>query len=175
MWSGFCSTKEQTGRSCKSCSPILTACWLLVTLPSSCSGRRGRSTLYAELREPTEGRLGLRALAVGDPSRRWPRRSPAGFAVCRRQATRRRPGTLHHLVRGLGQSEQILLGKGDCRHRTRSAAGRLRVSDPEAAISDGPNVSGHARSSPPSHRRSAHSSRFLSRMWSRVAQQEAPS
>ena len=62
------------GRSCTSCSPIPTASRLRVTLPSSCSGRRGRSSLDAEPREPAEDLLGLRARTVGDPSRRWPRR-----------------------------------------------------------------------------------------------------
>src|SRR5512144_3265226 len=92
MWSDFCSTTTQTGRSCKSCSPILTASRLRVTLPSSYSGRRGRSTLDAELREPAEDLLGLRARAVGDRPVGGHDAGPLAFPPAADNPQRRRPG-----------------------------------------------------------------------------------
>lgn len=161
---------------CKNCSPILTASKLRVTLPNSYSGRRGRSTLDDVLLERAEDLRGLRARAVGD--------RPVGGYDARRWLSRPPPTTHTPVSWGpcstscaaSATSEQILLGeRSSCRHRTRSAAGRLRESDPEATVS---RALLRLRRSYPFSRVSpsaVESGPALSRIWSQVAQQEAPS
>src|SRR5512144_1544826 len=68
--------------------------------------------------------------------RRWPRRSPAGFPVRRRQPTTPASwGPRTTSCAALATSEQILLGEG---HRAvierDRRPGRLRESDPEVAV-----------------------------------------
>jgi hypothetical protein len=76
---------------------------------------------------------------------------------------------LHHLVRGLGQvGADPPRGRSSRCHRTRSAPVASGIPTQRPPSRTARNDSGEARSPAPSHGRSAHSSRFLSRFWSRV-------